>query len=68
MSMNSHGGMIRAEETEELGVSPVPVPLCRPQISRGLTGAQTSASAVRGEGDYPSSHGTDTISLKTEVK
>jgi hypothetical protein len=35
-------------ETEELREKPVPVPLCPPQISHGLTQARTRASAVRG--------------------
>jgi hypothetical protein len=30
MSMESHGGMILAEENEELREKPVPVPLCPP--------------------------------------
>jgi hypothetical protein len=33
---------------EELGEKPVPVPLCPPQISHGLTRARTRASAVTG--------------------
>jgi hypothetical protein len=32
-------------KTEELGEKPVPVPLCPPQISHGLTRARTRASA-----------------------
>jgi hypothetical protein len=35
-------------KTEELGKKPVPVPLCPPQITHGLTRARTRASAVRG--------------------
>jgi hypothetical protein len=35
-------------KTEELGEKPVPVPLCPPQILRGLTRDRTRASAVRG--------------------
>jgi hypothetical protein len=40
---NTDGG-----KTEELGENPVPVPLCSPQISHGLTRVQSRASAVRG--------------------
>jgi hypothetical protein len=39
MSMESHGGMILTEETEELGEKPVPLPLCPLQVPRGLTRA-----------------------------
>ena len=35
-------------KTEVLGEKPVPVPLCSPQIPRGLTRDRTRASAVRG--------------------
>jgi hypothetical protein len=37
--------MILTGETEGLGEKPVPVPLCPPQITRGLTWAQSWASA-----------------------
>jgi hypothetical protein len=36
-------------KTEELGEKPVPLPLCPPQISSGLTRARSRASAVRGQ-------------------
>jgi hypothetical protein len=36
-----------SRETEELGEKPVPVPLCPPQISYGLTRGLTLASSVR---------------------
>jgi hypothetical protein len=36
------------EKTEELGVKPVPEPLCPPQIPHGLTRAQTRDYAGRG--------------------
>jgi hypothetical protein len=35
-------------ENRQLGEKPVPVPLCPPQISHGLTRNRTRASAVRG--------------------
>jgi hypothetical protein len=35
--------------TRKTGEKPVPAPLCPPQISHGLTRAQTRASAVRGQ-------------------
>jgi hypothetical protein len=35
-------------ENRQLGEKPVPVPLCPPQISHGLTRDRTRASAVRG--------------------
>jgi hypothetical protein len=35
-------------ENRQLGEKPVPVPLCPPQISHGLTRDRTQASAVRG--------------------
>jgi hypothetical protein len=35
-------------KTEVLEEKPAPVPLCPPQITHGLTGDQTRASAVRG--------------------
>jgi hypothetical protein len=34
---------------KKLGEKPVPVPLCSPQISHGLTQVRTQASTVRGE-------------------
>jgi hypothetical protein len=34
---------------KKLGEKPVPVPLCPPQISHGLTREQTRASAVKGQ-------------------
>jgi hypothetical protein len=49
MSLDSDGGMIYWQgKNEELGEKPVPVPLCPPQISHGLTQARNRASAVRG--------------------
>jgi hypothetical protein len=49
MSLESDGGMIYWQgKTEELGEKPVPVPLCPPQIPRGLTQVRTRTSAVRG--------------------
>jgi hypothetical protein len=48
MSMESDGGMIWQEKTEELGEKPVPVPLCPPQIPHGLNRERTRASALRG--------------------
>jgi hypothetical protein len=42
MRVESHGGIILTGKTEEVGEKPVPVPLCAPQIPRGLTGAQTA--------------------------
>jgi len=36
------------EETEVIGEKPAPVPLCPPQISRGLTGTGTWTFTVRG--------------------
>jgi hypothetical protein len=47
-----NGGMMEwywQGKTEELGETPVPVPLCPPQIPLGLTRAQTRASAMRGQ-------------------
>jgi hypothetical protein len=41
MSMENDGRMILTGETEELGAKPIPVPLCPPQISHGLTWART---------------------------
>jgi hypothetical protein len=41
--------MILTGKPEELGETPVPVPLCPPQIPHGLTRARTSASAARGQ-------------------
>jgi hypothetical protein len=35
-------------ENRQLGEKPVPVPLCPPQVSHGLTWDRTQASAVRG--------------------
>jgi hypothetical protein len=35
-------------ESRQLGEKPVPVPLCPPQISQGLTRDRTPASAVKG--------------------
>jgi hypothetical protein len=46
--MESHGGMILAEENEELREKPVPVPLCPPWIPHGLTGSWTQASIMGG--------------------
>jgi hypothetical protein len=46
--MESNGGMISTGETDELGVEPVAVPLCPPQIPHGLTRARTRVSAVKG--------------------
>jgi hypothetical protein len=43
----SHGGMISIGEIEELEERGVPMPLCLPQISRGLTRARTRPSVVR---------------------
>jgi hypothetical protein len=37
-----------AGENRQLGEKPVPVPLCPPQISHGLTRDRTRASAVNG--------------------
>jgi hypothetical protein len=45
MSLESDGGMILTGETEELEEKLVPVPLCPPQISHGLTRTRTRASA-----------------------
>jgi hypothetical protein len=45
-------------KTEELGEKPVPVPLCPPQISHGLTRARTRVSAVRGRRLTALSHDT----------
>jgi hypothetical protein len=50
MSMESHGGIILTVKTEELGESPVPVPLCPPEVQNGLIRARTRASAVKGRG------------------
>jgi hypothetical protein len=47
MSLESDGGMILTGETEELGEKPVPVSLCPPQITHGLTRTRTRDSAVR---------------------
>jgi hypothetical protein len=41
--------MILTGETEVLGGKPVPVPLCAPQISQGLTWERTPASARKRE-------------------
>jgi hypothetical protein len=41
------GGMILTGKTEVLGEKAVPVPLCPPQISHGLTWDRTRVSAVR---------------------
>jgi hypothetical protein len=35
-------------ENRQLGQKPVPVPICPPQTSHGLTRDRTRASAVRG--------------------
>jgi hypothetical protein len=39
----------RQGKIEEIREKPIPVPLCPPQITHGLTRAQTRDSAVRGE-------------------
>jgi hypothetical protein len=41
--------MILTGKTKEFGENPVPVPLCPPQISHGLTWDQTQASVVTGQ-------------------
>jgi len=40
------GGTVLTGETEVQEEKPVPVPLCRPQISRGLAMDRARASAV----------------------
>jgi hypothetical protein len=40
--------MILTGKTEDLGGKPVPVPLCPPKNSHGMTRAQTRTSCVRG--------------------
>jgi hypothetical protein len=40
---------IDSEKPNKFGEKPVPVPLCPPQISHGLTREQTRASAVKGQ-------------------
>jgi hypothetical protein len=47
MSMENHGGMMLAGETEEHWEKPVPMTLCPPQILHELTGAPTRTLAVR---------------------
>jgi hypothetical protein len=55
MSVESEGGMIYWKgKTEELREKPVPVPLCPPQISHGLTWERTLPSAATNR----LSHGT----------
>jgi hypothetical protein len=47
MSMESHGGMtLTGKKTEKVGEKRVPVPVCSPQIVRGLSWTRTRASAV----------------------
>jgi hypothetical protein len=46
--MDSHNGMIVTGEKEAIGETPVPVPLCPPQIPHVLIMAQTWDSSVRG--------------------
>jgi hypothetical protein len=40
---------IDREKSEELGEKPVSVPLCPPEMTQGMSRAQTRDSAVRGQ-------------------
>jgi hypothetical protein len=46
LSLKSHGGMILTGENRNLGEKSVPLPLCPPQIARGLTRGRTRTSVV----------------------
>jgi hypothetical protein len=36
MGVEGHGGMVWTGEAEQLGETPIPVPICPPQITYGL--------------------------------
>jgi len=65
--MESHGGIILAGETEELGEKPVPVPLYAPQIPHGLTRARTKCLCNEKPATNCLSHGQSTALLSSNI-